>query len=309
MLETIVRAELNRDTSASPDRAWLLLGGSVAWSLRPGRFAFDVAASAGSGRLLFVMCAGQEAAACEVWRAVEEQPNRVIRWQCLSTAPGRSQVVTLALRPAESGATAGVSVTESVRRGQAGGTRRRWDQDLRLWLDAVHAVLEGQAPWPSTGIPAGIARGCADFPAMWSPERISASVLIAAAPEVVWEEIYAPETNVRDDPAIMYAGHVPGTPGREAGEMQYFIRQQPDGRLTGDVIVVQDVADRRRALVRQITFPYSQIDHLVTPEGNGTRLELTYIVPIAVLADQRMVASNMHAVANKYKEQIEKPIG
>jgi hypothetical protein len=91
--------------------------------------------------------------------------------------------------------------------------------------------------------------------------------------------------------------------------MQYFICQQPDGRLTGDVIVVQEVADRRRALVRQFTFPYSQIDHLVTPEGNGTRLELTYIVPIAVLADQRMVASNMHAVANKYKEQIEKAIG
>jgi hypothetical protein len=88
--------------------------------------------------------------------------------------------------------------------------------------------------------------------------------------------------------------------------MQCFIRQQPDGRLTGDVIVVQEVADRRRALVRQLTFPYSQIDHLVTPEGNGTRLELAYIVPNSVVADHRIIASNMNAIANKYKEQIEK---
>jgi len=87
--------------------------------------------------------------------------------------------------------------------------------------------------------------------------------------------------------------------------MQYFVRQQRDGRLTGEVIVVQDIAGQRRALIRQITFPYSQIDHLVAPEGTRTRLELTYIASASVVLDRRKVASNMHAIATRYKEQIE----
>ena len=46
-----------------------------------------MAESAGPGRLLFVMGAGGAAAGCEMWRAGEEQPGRMICWQCLSTAP------------------------------------------------------------------------------------------------------------------------------------------------------------------------------------------------------------------------------
>jgi len=94
MLKTTVHEEQQRDISASPERAWSLLSSAGAWSLRPGCFGFDVA---GPGRLLFVMDSRVAAAGCEVWRPGEEQPGRLIRWQCMSTAAVRGQAVTLAL--------------------------------------------------------------------------------------------------------------------------------------------------------------------------------------------------------------------
>jgi len=202
---------------------------------------------------------------------------------------------------------ASIDVTGFIRRGRAGSARRRLSQEVRAWLDAVHAVLEGHVPWPATGIPVGSARGRVEFPVIRIPQRVSASVLINATPEVVWEHICAPESMVRDEPTTLYAGYVPGSPHREAGEMQYVVHQEPDGRLTGDVIVVEDIADQRRALVRQVGFPYSQIDHLVTAEGNGTRLQLTSIVSADVLQDRGKLARHMSSQANKFKKHIEQP--
>jgi hypothetical protein len=306
VLEKAVRERRQRDTSASAAGSWALLGSSRAWSLRPGLFAFDVAESAGPGRLLFVIRVGDDDVECQVWRAVEEQPDRLIRWQCLSAAPGRSQIVTLDVTPIGSGATTSISITGLVPRGQAGSARTRAGLELSQWLDTLCAVLEDGAPLPGAGIPVGIAHGFADSRTVRRANRVSASVLIDAAPEVVWEDIYAPESRVRDDPEILYAGHVPGTPRGEPGEMQYFVYQESDGRMTGDVIVVQNVIVGHTALVRQITFPYAQIDHLVSAKGNGTRLELTCIVSADAQQARRKIARHLLTVANGYKEHIEK---
>jgi len=60
MLETAVRETQQRDTSASADRVWSLLSSSGAWALRPGCLAFDVEASTGPHRLMFVIGPGAD---------------------------------------------------------------------------------------------------------------------------------------------------------------------------------------------------------------------------------------------------------
>jgi len=90
-------------------------------------------------------------------------------------------------------------------------------------------------PFPPRDRAAGMVRACTAFPAIKASVRASASVLIAARPRAVWDVVWSPETTVTTNRATLAAGHLPGSPYQQAGEMQWFVHRQPDGRLTADV--------------------------------------------------------------------------
>lgn len=189
MLERAVRIDQQRDIGAAPEQVWSLLRSSVAWSLRPGWFAFDVTgAVADTGQLLISI--GPAGAGCEVWQADADEPGRVIRWRSRAAPPSRRRLVTMSALPAGRGAAARISVGEHVPRGSAAGARRWWQRELGGWLNAVQAAAEGKMPWPGAGIPAGIARALTAFPAIGASLRASASALIAAAPGAVWDMVW-----------------------------------------------------------------------------------------------------------------------
>jgi hypothetical protein len=222
MLERPVRVEQQRDIGAAPERVWSLVGGSAAWSPLPGRFAFEVAGGpAVAGRLL--VCIGPAGAGCEVWQAVAGMPGRMIRWWSHGAEPTRRLMVTLSVLPAGPGAAVRISVSERVPRRSASGAMGRWQRELGAWLDEVQAAAEGKTPLPGAGIPAGIARTLTAFPAIGASVQASASALIAAPPQAVWDVVWSPETTVTTNPATLAAGHVPGSPYRQAGEMQWFV--------------------------------------------------------------------------------------
>ena len=58
--------------------------------------------------------------------------------------------------------------------------------------------------------------------------------------EVAWNSASA---RLADPEKVAWAWHVPGTPRREAGEMQYFVRRDSGGRFTADVNIVTELAD------------------------------------------------------------------
>jgi hypothetical protein len=309
MLERAVRVEHQRDIGAAPERVWSLVGSSVAWSLLPGRFAFDVAgAPADAGRLM--ICIGPAGAGCEVWQAVAGGAGRMIRWWSHGTEPTRRLMVTLSTLPAGPGAAARISVSERVPRRSAAGVTGWWQRELGGWLDRVQAAAEGKVPLPGAGIPAGIAGALTAFPAIGASVQASASALIAAPPPAVWHAVWSPETTVTTNRATLAAGHVPGSPYRHAGEMQWFVHRQPDGRLTADVLVVQELEDQRRAVTRELNPPHSLMDHLVTAEGNGTRVTLTCTLPVAGkprrnARDRLEITELVRTTVTTYKHLIE----
>lgn len=316
MRESTVQVEQLRALHAAPDRVWSLLSSPAAWSLRPGRFAFDVPEPpAGTGRLRCVLGTIGEVTSCEVLEARDEARGRAVCWQRRDLLPAGNRAYTLSVQPSTKGATACIAVKDMVTRGSRADWKTQWETELGIWLDALQTAVEGQRPWPGAEMPEDVRQACSARPAAATYHSVSSDALISAPLGVVWETVWSPETSRNLNPALVaYAGHVPGTPQREAGEMQYYVCRKGDGRLTADLHVVSELAYQQSALMQRVGPPYTQVLYLFAPEAGGTRLTLSLRWPGGTLRayDQGVRRGLMELVqknANGYQAIIGKPAG
>jgi hypothetical protein len=217
----------------------------------------------------------------------------------------------MSVRPGPHGTTAGIAVRDVIARGSRADWTTRWDAKLAIWLEALHQAVEGQRPWLGATIPDGVRLACSARPETEACGSVSATALIGAPLDVVWEAVWSPETSRGLNPALVaFAGHVPGTPQREVGEMQYCICRNADGRLTADVHIVSEFAYQRSVLTQRVGPPPTQVLHQVAPADGGTRLTLTLRWPEGLLPEddpgiRPRLAEHLQQNADGYRAIIE----
>jgi hypothetical protein len=303
MAQTTFFAELSREVSVQPQMAWSLLGSAAVWSLRPGCFAFDVAID-DSAPIRCLLEAVEQGVAHRVLTVRAEQPGVAATWG----VSGGSEEYTFSARSHRRGGVLSVAAKFAVDRGTAYYLRKSWERVLGVWLARACLVLEGHQPWPAA-MPADVQRACEARPALEATESVSASALIAAPLDVVWEAVWAPATSWSGSVA---SGHVPGTPLQQAGEMQYFVSRNGDGRLAVSTVVVREVAYQRGAVTQDVSPPHQELSYLFAAEMDATRLELTTRWADAAMAGEpQVVRSQMtdfvRSAVNHYKSTIEEP--
>lgn len=287
MREATVRVEREQLVDALPEKVWELVGSPAALSVYPGWFAFGVpGAVAGTDRLCCVLVSGQggfhrpvvdiSRVRCAVVDVREEIPEQSISWQVLNTEPARKQVFTLSVHPQAGRSAVRIAVSDVVPRRVKADRRSYWRRHVKSWLGGLRAAAEGRAPWPQAVMPTAVQQAIAAPAPLRKPMEASAAVVIAGAPEAVWEVVWDPASERLKDPErTAWAGCVPGTPIREAGEMQYFVYRRPGGCFTAAVLMVTELADGHRAVARLIGKKPLEHVHVITPVPGGTRLELT----------------------------------
>ena len=179
----------------------------------------------------------------------EVSADPAVAWSLMGTAQVWSLRPEFFVRPRGGGAVVAIALTL---RGDSAIARRiferkRTDQVMNAWLGRACLVLEGREPWP-TGIPADVQQACDARPPWKATDSVSASVLIAAPLDVVWEAVWSP---ARLGDGMLASGQVPGTPVQEPGEMQYFIRRAADGHLVLATEIVREVSYRHSALTQK----------------------------------------------------------
>lgn len=297
---------------AAAGQVWPLLSSPGALALRPGSFAFDVAAPP-AARLRVVLSVPGMAPIFVAYEVREEVPGQVVSLT-LPGHPGGAEVFTLSVVPERAGSQVAIQVRAAVahRKAQA-VVEDYWRQALPLWLAGLCDVAEGRAPLPDGRMPAGLQAACARAALAGRPASASASVAIAAPAEEVWEAVCAPDSAIWMSPgAAVLAGVVPGTPARQAGEMQYVITRLGNGELRLTLTRVTELTAGRFALISTVgKAPLDMLYHL-EPQGRQTRLELTFRWPApSSIPDRQAVARSMaDAVrhrAHAFKDLIENP--
>ena len=314
MWETTLRVTCEQNVDADPERVWALLALPAALTVMPGRrFAFPVPAEIpGTDRLCCLIVAGQDHARCAVLDVREEVPGQLISWQTRSTRPAGKQTLTLSARPRPGGCELSVAVTDVVPRLSKASKQRYWRHAARAWADSLRAVAENRAPWPPAGLPADVREASRVRPLPGQTEQASGAALIDADPDAVWETVWAPETARLIDPGtVVWAGPVPGSPQRAAGEMRYRVMREPDDRFTARVDVAREVTEGR-AVTQRLGSPRMEVRQRVRPADGGTQLELTtrwetslYTKATAAAAAEE-IAQQMQGQADRYKALIEK---
>ncbi len=286
MWEATVRAEREQLIDSPPEKVWELAGSPAALSLFPGWFAFGVPGVVpGTDRLCCLLVSGQSGfhrraldirrVRCVAVDVREEIPGRLISWQVRSTEPAGKQVFTLSLHPRAGGSAVRIAISDVITRNLVAGRQPYWRRHVKTWLSCLRAAAEGRAPWPQDVMPAAMQRALAYPAPPRKPVEASAAVVIDGAPGAVWEvALDAASARLADPEWVAWAGHVPGTPLRQAGEMQYFVNRHPGGRFTASVDRVTELADGHRMVIRHIGKPFEGVT-VVAPAPGGTRLELT----------------------------------
>jgi hypothetical protein len=305
MKEIATAVKVSREVSVGPETAWSLLSSTAVWSLSRGQFAFD-AGTAGSEHIRCLLSARRDGVAHGVLTTCHQQPGVQ---EAIWTEGKQRWEVTFSAGPHRRGAAVTATVRFATDRGTATYLKKTWERNVGVWLARACEVLEGRQPWPD-GMPADVQRACAARPALDATQSVSASVLIAAPPSVVWDAVWAPGSPV-DDPALVACGHVPGTPVQEAGEMQFFVSRGTDSRLSLATVFVRDVVYQRSARIQQVRAPHIETDFLLVPETDVTRLELTYRWAEAAMAGEpglvrNHVADSVQSDAEAYKCAIER---
>lgn len=288
-----------------------MLSGPGALALRPGSFAFDVAAPP-SARLRVVLSVPGVKPVFVSYEVREEVPGQVVSL----TLPGRpadgGEAFTMSVVPEPAGSRVTIQARTAVahRKAQA-VVEGYWQQALPLWLGGLCDVAEGRAPLPDGRMPAGLQAACTPAGPGERPASASASAAIAAPAGDVWEAVYAPERAavLMSGGRPVDAGVIPGTPWRQPGEMQYFITHLDDGQLHHAVTMVKELAAGRFALFSPVgTAPLDML-YEVVPDGRGTRLELTFRWPAmpAHPAVARSMADTVQARVAAFKDLIESP--
>lgn len=309
MWQTAMRLERSETVDGEPGQLWALLSSPAAWCLWPhSPFVFAVP---GAPALRFFIGPTGRGIGTVLFEICDEVPGTMVR---LRTLPTGRQEFTLSVAVSRRGtAKASVRVKEIVPRQRVIDFEMKRRNDIKSWLSAVRAVIEGHAPWPGADMPAGLRQACLARPQMSNPQSASASVLISADPATVWDAVQSPETAriVGPRPAT-YSGYVPSTPQGEAGEMQYFISRAADGQLTGDAVVVTEISDQRSALTHALGPLQFEERYLLTPESESgpTKLDLTFRwqapkLTDAAAATRSQLAEAVQAQASDYKSLIE----
>lgn len=277
MWESTVLVEREQLVDAPPEKVWELAGSPAALSVLPGWFAFSVpGAVEGTDRIHCLLVSGQSGF---LRRAVvvdvrEEVPGELISWQLRSTEPAGKQVFTLSVRPRAGRSAVRIAVSDVVHRGLASSYQPYWQRHVKTWLGGLRAAAEGRAPWPQAAMPAEMQRAMAAPGPLRKPVEASTAVVIRGEPDAVWEAAMDLAPDRQTDPEYVAWGNVPGTPLRGAGQMQYYVRRLPGGRLVVPVYMVTELAEGHRAVFRLIGHPREFV-HVITPVPGGTRLELT----------------------------------
>ena len=286
MWEATVLVEREQLVDVPPEKVWELAGSPGAFSVVPGWFAFSVpGVPEGADRLCCLLVAGRGSVRrpvvdartirCTVVDVREEIAGQRISGQVRSTKPAGRQVFTLSVRSRTGGSAVRVTVSDVVSRPGLADRQVYWRRHLRAWLERLRAAAEERAPWPQAGMPAAMQRALAAPAPLRDPMEVSAAVVVDGAPDAVWQAVSDPASGCLGDPErIAWSGHVPGTPQRAAGEMQYYVHRHPGGRFTASVHAVTELADGHRMVTRHIGRPDYEAVSIITAVPAGTRLEL-----------------------------------
>jgi hypothetical protein len=290
--------------SANPEMAWSLLGSAEIWSLRHGHFAFD-AAVPGRPPLRCLLLATRPSVGRLVLTQSSEQPGIAATWVLAD-----SLELTFSVRPHRRGAVMAAALNRVA--GHLAATREQQEQMNQMlgkWLTRASMVLEGHSPWPA-GMPAEVRRACVPRPLVGATDSVSASVLIAAPLDAVWEAVWSPASPASSGDGALACGHIPGTPVQEPGEMQYFISPRSDGRLVLKAVIVREVDPQHSAVVQSVGSPHQESSYLLTAETGGIQLEMTSRWARASIRDEPELARERQAefvrsATGSYKAAIE----
>jgi hypothetical protein len=306
-----VFVERSQAFGAPAGHVWPLLSGPEALALRPGSFAFDVV-SPPAARFRVVLSVPLTKPICVVYEVREEVPGQVVSL----TLPGKpsdgGEVFRLSVVPERAGSRVTIQVRFVVaNRKTQGVLEDYWQRALPPWLAGLCDVAEGRTPLPDGRMPAGLQAACTPAALGARPASASASAVIAAPAEAVWEAVCAPESAVlMARGAAGLAGVIPGTPVRQVGEMQYFISRLDDGQLRLTVTMIKELSAGRFALISTVGRPSLEMLHHIAPDGLDTRLGLTYRWPASIPDRQAVATSMADAVRHKvqaFKDVIENP--
>jgi hypothetical protein len=313
MWDTTVRVEHELAVEAGPARVWAVAGSPAALSAGPGSFAFEVPADlAGTDRLCCLLTDGPKMT-CEVHDVREEVAGQTVCWQARSTEPAGKQTLTLAVHPRPRGSALRLATSDVVPKLQAFSHEAARQAQVRAWADSLRQIAEGRAPWPSAEMPVSMRQKCSAPRPLNNPLQVSESAVIHAPSAAVWEAVYAPESVRRMKPGqVAYACHVPGTPERRAGGMQYVVYRHPGERFTANVSVVTEVVEGVSAVSQNLVPPHARIYHRLTAVADGTRLEIEchWPAPVTKMAGKVVaadVAKQLLEAVEGYKAIIERP--
>lgn len=308
---SLVRLEESVPVAAPAARVWPLVSGPGVWLLRPDRFAFDVEVPpAIRCRVVIGVTAG--APAVTLYEVADDVPGQVVSLHRPGWPAQESPVLRLSAVPDGNATLVSIAVGFPAWRGGPGLAEDHWRRLLPGWVSRVREVAEGREPYPGPGLPDSVRAACVQARPLTRPRSVTVSAMISAPPSRVWEVVSAPEPALVTGPPAVSAGVVPGTPARQAGEMHYFISGQRGGKIGTSITVVTELDPERSALVANITQPRTETFHLLTPQGQATRLELTgrwqADAPAArTKAYASHVADHLHAYATRCKNRIENP--
>jgi hypothetical protein len=309
----LVEHELPVDAAA--DTVWALIRSPAALSARPDRFAFDVPVDVAGTDRLCCLLADDEAVTATVHDVRQEIEGQMICWQARGTQPAGQQALTLAVAARPGGSTLRLSVSDVVSRLRATSQEAQWQTHLKAWADSLSKIAEGRAPWPPAEMPVRMQQKCSVPRTLTDSMRVSAAAVVHAPAAAVWETVVEPETLRRVNPQqVAHAGHVPGTPQRKAGDMQYVIYRHPGERFTANVSVVMEFTEGVSALTQGTAPPHVKVYHHVTPVAYGTRvdLECRWPAPAAYTARKIMAADvtkQLQETVAGYKALIEDRAG
>lgn len=311
MSGSLVRLEESVPVAAPAARVWPLLSGPEAWLLRPDRFAFDVEVPP-AVRCRAVIGVTGAAPAVTLYEVTDDVPGQVVSLRRPGWPEREAPALRLSAVPDGDGTLVSIAVGFPAWRGGPGLAEYHWRRLLPAWASRVREVAEGREPRPCPGLPDSVRAACAGAGPLKRPRSVTVSAVIAAPASQVWEVISAPEPALVTGPPALSAGVVPGTPARQAGEMHYFISGLRGGKLGTSIAIVTELDQERSALVASITSPRSETFHLLTPQGQATRLELTGrwqadATEARTRAYARHVADHLHAYAIRCKNRIENP--
>jgi uncharacterized protein YndB with AHSA1/START domain len=298
--------ERSQAISAPPGRLWTLLSGPQAWSIGPSQFAFDVTVPPDT-TLRVVLGVNGTRPFVGTFQVQDEVPGQAISMRLGAPA---NPVQVISFSAVTDGDSSAATITVRYRGPRARADRDRWERRLAGWLSGLRSVAEGRAPDPGPGMPESLRVQCTPGEPLRKPVTASASALIAAPPATVWDVICAPETAMTTNAESVAAGAVPGTPVQQAGEMQYCVHKEAGGWFTTHVDAVTELDPGRSALTTRITFPHFETSHVVTPQAQGTRLEVISRWPgnlpgAKSKAGRRKTADALQQLVNGYRDLIE----